>query len=137
MSCRSSRKRSRAWTRSRRGRRITGCGSRARRRLRRRRSRSTSSRGRKRSGQRLPSEISPKAAGAAVTLKGATLGEWTNEPVVPGLNFGWAPAPSHLIVYAKRDGGTLMVLDDQGRKQELVGAKNAMLPGWSPDGKKL
>src|SRR5207244_12419473 len=26
-------------------------------------------------------------------LKGATLGEWTNEAVVPGPNFGWAPAP--------------------------------------------
>jgi Tol biopolymer transport system component len=73
----------------------------------------------------------------ALKLKGATLGEWTNEAVVPGLNFGWAPAPSHLIVYAKRDGGTLTALDDKGRKQELAGAKNAVLPGWSPDGKKL
>jgi hypothetical protein len=73
----------------------------------------------------------------ALKLKGTTLGEWTNEPVVPGLNFGWAPGPSQLMVYTKRDGGALMVLDDQGRKQELAGAKNAMLPGWSPDGKKL
>jgi Tol biopolymer transport system component len=73
----------------------------------------------------------------ALKLKGATLGEWSNEPVIPGLNFGWAPSPNHLIVYAKRDGGTLMALDDQGRKQDLAGAKNAVLPGWSPDGKKL
>jgi Tol biopolymer transport system component len=73
----------------------------------------------------------------ALRLKGATLGEWTNEAVVPGLNFGWAPAPSHLIVYAKRDGGALTVLDDQGRKRELAGAKNAVLPGWSPDGRQL
>ncbi len=73
----------------------------------------------------------------ALKLKGATLGEWTNEAVIPGLNFGWAPAPSHLIVYAKREGGPLIVVDEQGRKQELTGAKNAVLPGWSEDGRKL
>ena len=70
-------------------------------------------------------------------LKGTTLGEWTNEAVVPGLNFGWAPAPHRLIVYAKREGGPLLALDEQGRKQDLTGAKNAVLPAWSSDGKKL
>jgi hypothetical protein len=70
-------------------------------------------------------------------LKGEPLGEWTNEPVTPGVNFGWAPAPSHLIAYAKRDGGPIIVLDDEGHKQELTGARNAVLPAWSDDGTKL
>ena len=73
----------------------------------------------------------------ALKLKGVTLGEWTNEAVVPGLNFGWAPAPHRLIAYAKRDGGPLIVLDEQGRKQELGGPREAVLPAWSDDGKKL
>jgi hypothetical protein len=73
----------------------------------------------------------------ALKVKGVTLGEWRNEAVVPGLNFGWAPAPHHLIAYTKRDGGPLVILDEQGRKQELAGPKEAVLPAWSDDGKKL
>ena len=53
------------------------------------------------------------------------------------LNFGWAPAPSHLIAYARRDGGPIIVLDDEGHKQELTGAKSAVLPAWADDGTKL
>jgi hypothetical protein len=70
-------------------------------------------------------------------VRGETLGEWVNEPVVPGVNYGWAPAPVRLIVFAKRDGGPLVVLDDQGRKQELEATKNASLPAWSNDGGQL
>jgi hypothetical protein len=70
-------------------------------------------------------------------LKGTTIGEWLNEGVTPGTNFGWAPAPSKLIAFTKREGGSLMLLDDQGRKQELTGAKVAVLPAWSADGRKL
>ena len=73
----------------------------------------------------------------ALKLKGVTLGEWTNEAVIPGVNFGWAPAPHRLMAYAKRDGGPLIVLDEQGRKRELAGPKEAMLPAWSDDGKRL
>jgi hypothetical protein len=66
-----------------------------------------------------------------------TIGEWVNEGVTPGLNFSWAPAPAHLIVYAKREGGPLSLLDDQGRKQPLSGAKNASFPAWSDDGLRI
>ncbi len=69
---------------------------------------------------------------------GETIGEWANEAVAPGVNFGWAPAPRHLIAYAKRDGGPLTFLDDQGgQKQELPGTKNVVLPAFSEDGAKL
>jgi len=73
----------------------------------------------------------------ALKTKGQTIGEWVNEPVSPGTNFGWAPAPSRLLVYARRDGGPLVVLDEQGGRQELAGARAALLPGWSNDGARI
>lgn len=73
----------------------------------------------------------------SLKLKGTLIGEWVNEGVVPGLNWSWAPAPIRLIAFTKREGGSMTVMDEQGRKQELAGPKNALLPAWSPDGKKM
>ena len=70
-------------------------------------------------------------------LGGETLGDWVNEPVTPGTNFSWAPAPMAMIVFAKRDGGPLMLVDASGRKQELAGARSAFLPAWSNDGARI
>ena len=66
-----------------------------------------------------------------------TIGEWVNEGVTPGVNFSWAPAPVHAIVYARRDGGPLSLLDDRGHKQALTVAKNASFPAWSEDGTRI
>ena len=73
----------------------------------------------------------------ALRLRNEPIGEWINEPVRPGTNWSWAPAPHAMIVYTKRDGGPLILLDEQGRKQELAGAAKAMLPAWSNDGTKI
>jgi hypothetical protein len=78
----------------------------------------------------------------ALKLKDELLGEWINEAVVPGVNFGWAPAPEHLIVFARRDGsrrdtGALTLLDDEGHRQEIAGTKGALLPAFSDDGARL
>ncbi len=70
-------------------------------------------------------------------LKTETIGEWINEPVTPGVNFGWAPAPRHVLAFAKRDGGPIVLLDEQGNKQELAGPKSAVLPAWSQSGQKM
>lgn len=70
-------------------------------------------------------------------LKSQIIGEWVNEAMMPGVNWSWAPAPLRLMVFAKREGGPLMVLDDAGRRQELSGAKSAFLPAWSDDGKRM
>jgi hypothetical protein len=70
-------------------------------------------------------------------VRGETIGEWTNQAVVPGINYGWAPAPNRLIAFARPGGGPLVVLDDQGRKQELSGTKDAWLPAWSNDAGQL
>jgi len=70
-------------------------------------------------------------------LGNETLGEWINEPVIPGVNFSWAPAPLAFLAFTKRDGGPIMVLDEAGNKQQLAGAKSAFFPAWSGDGKRL
>jgi hypothetical protein len=41
------------------------------------------------------------------------------------------------MVYAKREGGPLMLLDDKGRKQAFAAAKNASFPAWSDDGARI
>lgn len=73
----------------------------------------------------------------ALKVKNESIGEWANEAVVPGANFSWAPAPLQLIVFAKREGGPLAVIDDAGRTQELEGAHSAVFPAWSADGKRI
>jgi hypothetical protein len=74
----------------------------------------------------------------SLKLNDVTVGEWVNEPVVTGVNFGWAPAPNHLLAFTKRDGsGPLTLLDDQGHKDEVSGTKGATLPAFSDDGTKL
>jgi hypothetical protein len=73
----------------------------------------------------------------ALKVNGETIGEWVNEGVTPGSNFSWAPAPAHLLVYAKREGGPLSLLDDTGRKTALTGAKNASFPAWSNEGARI
>jgi hypothetical protein len=70
-------------------------------------------------------------------VKGELIGEWINEAVVPGVNYSWAPAPSHLLAYARKGGGPLIVLDDQAHKQALSGAREAVLPAWSENGSQL
>ena len=70
-------------------------------------------------------------------LQGESLGDWVNEPVTPGTNFSWAPAPIAMMVFTKRDGGPLILLDAAGRKQPLTGAKTAFLPAWSNDGSRI
>jgi hypothetical protein len=66
-----------------------------------------------------------------------TIGEWVNEPVMPGVNFGWAPAPMNALVFTKREGGPLLIIDANGQKQELTGAKAALLPAFSNDGSRV
>jgi len=73
----------------------------------------------------------------ALKTRGQTIGEWADEPVTPGTSFGWAPAPARLLVFARRDGGPLVVLDDQGRKQDFDQTKPASLPAFRDDGTKL
>jgi WD40 repeat protein len=78
-----------------------------------------------------------KAVIFTLQVRDEKIGEWTNEAVIPGVNFGWAPAPLGLLAFAKREGGPLIVLDASGGRQELAGTKAAVLPAWSDDGKRI
>jgi hypothetical protein len=71
-----------------------------------------------------------------VRLKGELLAEFVNAPMVPGLTFGWAPAPMGAIAYVSSK-KRLVLMDSAGRKRELVGAKDVALPAWSDNGARL
>lgn len=87
-----------------------------------------------------------EAAGAAyqsqmtdtftLKLKGEIVGEFVNRPAAPGLTFGWGPAGTGLIAFANPE-GHLVIMDDQGRKQEVPTSKAALLPAWTEDGTRL
>jgi hypothetical protein len=69
-------------------------------------------------------------------LKGEVVGEFVNAPAIPGLTFGWGPQGTGLIAFANRD-GRVVIMDDQGRKQEISSSRSALLPAWTDDGKRL
>lgn len=69
-------------------------------------------------------------------LKGEVVGEFVNAPAIPGFTFGWGPANTGLIGFANRD-GRVVIMDDQGRKQEIASSKSALLPAWTDNGKRL
>lgn len=70
-------------------------------------------------------------------LAGETIGEFVNTVIVPGYTFGWGPAGSKIVVFAKPKGGELVVMDSVRKKQEIAGTKDALLPAFSEDGTKL
>lgn len=69
-------------------------------------------------------------------LKGEVVGEFVNAPAVPGLTFGWAPAGTHLIAFSNTN-GRIVIMDDQGRKQDIASSRAALLPAWTGDGQRL
>ena len=68
-----------------------------------------------------------------LTLKNEIVGEFVNQPFLPGYTFGWAPQGFGMIAYCN-ESGHVIVMDEHGEKQELAGAKDAVLPAWSADG---
>ena len=69
-------------------------------------------------------------------LKGELIVEVKNEPLTPGLTFGWGPSPSGLLAFADSK-KRLVVIDREGKKAEVAGATDVVLPAWSPDGKRI
>ena len=69
-------------------------------------------------------------------LKGEVVGEFVNAVAIPGLTFGWAPAGTALIAFSNPE-GRIVIMDDQGRKQEISSSKSTLLPAWTEDGKRL
>jgi hypothetical protein len=69
-------------------------------------------------------------------LKGEVVGEFVNAPAIPGVTFGWGPAGTGLIAFSSQP-GRVVIMDDQGRKQEIPSSKSTLLPAWTDDGKRL
>lgn len=72
-----------------------------------------------------------------MTLKGEPIGKFENSVMVPGLTYGWGSKGTKAVVFASPNNGKLIVMDDQGTKKEIAGTKDAVVPAWSPDGRKI
>jgi len=70
-------------------------------------------------------------------LKGEVVGEFVNEPTIPGLTFGWGPKGSGIMAFADQGKGQLVLLDKTGAKKKVDGTKGIVTPSWSPDGSRL
>jgi hypothetical protein len=73
----------------------------------------------------------------ALKLKGTTIGEYYDAPLVPGLTFGWSPEKQHAIAFADTK-GRLAVFDYfLDAVQTVDGTDHVLLPAWSADGEKI
>ena len=79
---------------------------------------------------------SQSATVVTLRLKGEVVGEFVNAPVLAGTTFGWGPSGTGLIAYVNA-AGRLVIMDGQGRKQEVDGSKAVLMPGWSTEGTRL
>lgn len=71
-----------------------------------------------------------------IRLKGRLVEEAQNRRLVPGVNFGWAPAPIAALAFVNPK-KHLAVVDREGRTFEVEGTRDVLLPAWSPDGRKI
>ncbi len=61
-------------------------------------------------------------------LKGEVIGEFVNAPALPGTTFGWGPNGHAASSCSSTADGRLVLMDGQGRKQEVAGAKAVVVP---------
>ena len=70
-------------------------------------------------------------------LKGQTVGEWLNLPIVPGQSFGWGPKGTGLIAYAEPNNRQLMLMDKTGAKVKIDDTRGVYSPSFSNDARRL
>jgi hypothetical protein len=70
-------------------------------------------------------------------LKGQTVGEWLNLPIVPGQTFGWGPKGTGVIAYAEPNNRALVIMDKTGAKQKIDDTRGVYSPSFSNDAKRL
>lgn len=71
-----------------------------------------------------------------VKMRGQLLMQLDNEPFVPGMRYGWGPAGTGGLAYADAR-NRLVLIDRTGKKLEVAGADDVLLPAWSPDGRRV
>jgi hypothetical protein len=74
-----------------------------------------------------------------ITLKllGESIGEFVNAALVPGLTFAWGPKGSQAIAFTTIKDGKVVLMNVEGKKQEIAGTKEAVLPAWSAGASRL
>lgn len=77
-----------------------------------------------------------KIVTTTVRLKGELIAEVQNRRLVPGTTFSWAPAPYAALAFVNSR-KRLVILDRQGRKLEVPGTGDVLLPAWSQDGSQI
>lgn len=77
-----------------------------------------------------------QTATITIRLKGTVVAQSVNKPMVPGVTWGWAPAPLGGLAFvdAKK---RLALIDRAGKTLDVAGTADVMLPAWSPDGKRI
>ena len=70
-------------------------------------------------------------------LKGQVVGEWLNQPIVPGQSFGWGPQGTGAIAYAEPNNRQLVIMDKTGARQKIDDTKGVYAPAFSSDATKL
>ncbi len=71
-----------------------------------------------------------------LTVYGEVVSRFVNERPIPGWHFGWGPKGSGAIAFVDSD-GRLFLLDGKAHRRAIAGVKDAFLPAWTTDGKKL
>jgi hypothetical protein len=71
-----------------------------------------------------------------VRFKGETIYEVQNGTLAPGGSFSWAPAPQEALVFVNGK-KRLVIVDRNGKKLNVPGTGDVLLPAWSPDGTKI
>jgi hypothetical protein len=77
-----------------------------------------------------------KVVTVTVRFKGETIYEVQNGALAPGGSFSWAPAPKQALVFVNGK-KRLVIVDRNGKKLEVSGASDALLPAWSSDGTRI
>ena len=67
---------------------------------------------------------------------GEPIGNWINGAPMAGETFGWGPPGTGALVYADSS-GRLTFIDRAKHKLAVAGVKEAILPAWSNDGRRL
>lgn len=73
----------------------------------------------------------------SLLLAGKVIGEFVNTPVTPGSTFGWGPKGTKAMAYSNPGNGRIVIIDLDGKTQEIAGTGDTLLPVFSPDGRKL
>lgn len=73
----------------------------------------------------------------SLKLGGKVIGEFVNTAIVPGTTFGWGPKGTKAIAYSNPGNGRIVIMDVDGKTQELDATGDTLLPVFSSDGEQL